>query len=126
MMENFRRFEAGPDPFGRTWHVEFRWLQNAITIRHADAIDLSFVLHQGEDAEEKVISIPMPSLLELSHRGNRPITDPWVMKLAAVHLKHMIETDVDMDKILVTMSAEDLSRANTTLDEWQAARPMHG
>jgi hypothetical protein len=23
-MQNFREFEAGPDPFGRTWRVEFR------------------------------------------------------------------------------------------------------
>jgi hypothetical protein len=29
-MQNFREFEAGPDPFGRTWRVKFKWLLTAI------------------------------------------------------------------------------------------------
>jgi hypothetical protein len=43
MADNSRRFEAGPDPFGRTWQVEFRWLQTGISIRHADTVDVKFV-----------------------------------------------------------------------------------
>src|SRR5271165_768769 len=51
MPDNSRRFDAGPDPFGRTWHVEFRWLQTGISIRHADTVDVKFVL--WTDGEEK-------------------------------------------------------------------------
>ena len=39
------------------------------------------------------------------------MTDAWVMKLAALHLKEMIETDEDMEKTLVTASLEDLERS---------------
>ena len=43
-MLNYREFDAGPDPFGRKFHVFFKWLQTAISIRHADTVDVKFVL----------------------------------------------------------------------------------
>jgi hypothetical protein len=42
MNDQSRLFEAGPDPFGRTWKVQFRWLQTGISIRHADTVDVKF------------------------------------------------------------------------------------
>jgi hypothetical protein len=30
MIDNFREFELGPDPFGRTWQAHFSWLQTGI------------------------------------------------------------------------------------------------
>ena len=119
MTENYRRFEVGPDPFGRNWIVEFRWLQTGISIRHADTVDVKFQLICGEDVQEKVIALPHPDLLELSKQTGRPLTDPWCMKLAALHLRHMIETDEDMEKTLVTVSLEDMMRHAEALN-----RPM--
>ena len=115
-MENYRRFEVGPDPFGRNWIVEFRWLQTAISIRHADTVDVKFQLICGEDVQEKVIALPHPDLLMLSKETGRPLTDPWCMKLAALHLRHMIETDEDMEKTLITVNLEDLRRYAETLN----------
>lgn len=109
-MENYRRFEVGPDPFGRNWIVEFRWLQTGISIRHADTVDVKFQLISGEDVQEKVIALPHPDLLTLSKQVGRPLTDPWCMKIAALHLRHMIETDEDMEKALVTVGLEDMAR----------------
>jgi hypothetical protein len=119
MIENFRHFDVGPDPFGRNWHVDFRWLQTGISIRHADTVDCKFQLERGEDVHEKVIALPLPDLLALCERTKKPISDPWCMKMAAIHLKRMIETDADMDKTLVTMSLEDIERANAELDAMQ-------
>lgn len=115
-MENYRRFEVGPDPFGRTWTVEFRWLQTAISIRHSDSVDVKFQLMSGEEVSEKVVALMHPDLLALSHRSGRPLTDPWCMKLASLHVKEMIETDRDMDKTLVTTSPEDLERYTEMLE----------
>ena len=103
-MDNFRHFEVGPDPFGRSWQIEFLWQQNAITIRHSDTVDVKFRLFQGGAQQEKVVAIPHPDLLAVSARLGRPLTDAWVMKLAALHLKNMIETDTDMEKTIVTIS----------------------
>jgi hypothetical protein len=117
MIENFRLFDAGPDPFGRTWHVEFRWQQTAISIRHSDSVDVKFQLSLGEEVQEKVIALMLPDLMALAKKAGRALSDPWCMKLAALHLKHMIETDEDMDKTLVTVSPEDLERCNAVLEE---------
>ena len=111
-MENFRHFEVGPGLDGRTWRVNLVWLQTAISIRTADAVDVKFVLADGEITEEKVIALPHPILRQTAKAKGHPITDPWCMQLAARHLKWMIETGEDLEKNLVTMSMADLERAD--------------
>lgn len=112
MAENFRRFEAGPDPFGRTWEAEFRWLQTGISIRHADTVDVKFVLWtEGEPKQEKVLALPHPDLLALAEKTGHLLTDGWCLKLAGRHLKFMIETGEDLEKTLVTLAPHDLDRA---------------
>lgn len=112
MPENFRFFEAGPDPFGRTWQVEFRWLQTGISIRHADTVDVKFVVWtRDEPKQEKVIALSHPELLKLSEQAKHELNDGWCLKLAARHLQSMIETGEDLEKTLVTPSREELERA---------------
>ncbi len=110
MADQSRLFQAGPDPFGRMWNVQFRWLQTGISIRHADTVDVKFfVTPDGGETEEKVIALPHSALLELSREHNRKLTDPVCMRLAAAHLKYMIETSEDMEKTLVTVAPGELS-----------------
>jgi hypothetical protein len=112
MPDNSRRFEAGPDPFGRVWHVEFRWLQTGISIRHADTVDVKFVIWtEGEEKQERVLALRHPDLLMLSKERNHPLSDPWCLKLAASHLRRMIESGEDMEKVLVTLTVGDLLQA---------------
>ena len=47
MSENIREFQVGPDGEGRVWSVQFVWLQTAISIRHADAVDVKFLVSDG-------------------------------------------------------------------------------
>jgi len=116
MPENYRRFVAGPDPFGRTWQVEFRWLQTAISIRHSDTVDVKFIVWtEAEEKQEKVLALPDAMLQELSKKTGHPVTDPWCMKLAAMHLKMMIETWQDMDKNIITLTAQELGEAAATV-----------
>jgi hypothetical protein len=112
MPENFRFFEAGPDPFGRSWQVEFRWLQTGISIRHADTVDVKFVVWtRDEPKQEKVLALPHPLLLKLAQQTGQELTDGWCLKLAARHLGFMIESGEDLEKTLVTLSWNDLERA---------------
>lgn len=108
MVENFRSFEAGPDPAGRTWQVRFMWLQNAISIRRADAVDVKFEISAGDRRERKVIALAQTDLQRLAAQLKRPLTDAWTARLAAAHLRKMIESDQDMDKTLVTPSYDEL------------------
>ncbi|HEX4227916.1 MAG TPA: hypothetical protein VHZ07_04555 [Bryobacteraceae bacterium] len=121
MSDQSRLFEAGPDPFGRMWKVQFRWLQTGISIRHADTVDVKFfVSSEGLPIEEKVIALPRAFLLKLTSDSGRKLTDPLCMRLAAVHVRHMIETSEDMDKTLVTMLPEELANYFDQLRETAA------
>ena len=108
MPDTFRHFEA-TDPTGQVWNVDFLWIQNAISIRHADAIDVKFELSAGPERMTKVVALMDPDLLELGRRTGKPVTDPWVSALAARHLRHMIETGEDVEKALVTPALETLA-----------------
>ena len=124
MSDQSRLFEAGPDPFGRMWKVQFRWLQTGITIRHADTVDVKFlVTPDGGSPEEKVIALPHEMLLQQFAKNGRKLSDPACLRLAAAHLKHMIETSEDMDKTLVTLSAEELAICDEQVNA--AAEPKH-
>ena len=114
-MENFRQFDAGPDPFGRTWKVEFKWLQTAISLRHSDTVDVKFVLHDGESRVQKTVALHHVDLLQLSKKTGRPMTDAWCSRLAAAHLQHIIETGEDLEKDLVTVSTEELAAYDARL-----------
>lgn len=122
MIENFRHFQAGPDPFGRTWQVDFLWLQTAISIRHSDSVDVKFLLSSGDTKVEKVISLRHPDLLELARETGRQVTDPWCSRLAALHLVRMITTGEDIEKTLVTVMKPDLAQYNTMLEQVPAGR----
>ena len=109
MSEDPRRFQVA-DPFGRTWDVDFRWHQNAITIRHADAIDCKYYLSCGDEKRELVVALRHPDLLSVAAERGRELSDPWVIRLAGRHVRHMISTWEDMDKVLVTVPFADLVR----------------
>jgi hypothetical protein len=111
MPENFREFQAGPDPFGRTWQVHFDWLQNGISIRHADTIDVKFgVSTSGQPFEERVIALPHTALLAASQATGHALTDAWCLKIATLHVKHMLATGEDLEKTLITVPQEEIEQ----------------
>src|SRR5690349_12153138 len=121
-MLNFREFEAGPDPFGRKYQVLFKWLQTAISIRHADTVDVKFVLvDESGQRTEKTIALPHPYLLRVSGDLGRPMDDSWCARLAELHLKYLISTGEDMEKDLVTVSEPDLKRYAEEIGRMEAS-----
>lgn len=116
MSQDLRRFEVA-DPFGRTWTAEFRWQQNAISIRHADAIDCKYYISCGDEKRELVVALRHPDLLKVAAERGRALTDPWVIRLADCHVRHMISTWEDMDKVLVTVPYADLMRHSLAIAE---------
>ena len=123
MLDNFRQFTVGPDPFSRTWQVHFRWLQTAISIRHADTVDVKFGISTGDQPfEERVIALPHPALLAVSKKLGHPLTDAWCLKIAALHLKRMLETGEDIEKTLVTPEAEEIEHYARQLQDALATK----
>jgi hypothetical protein len=117
MIESYRRFPAGPDPFGRSYDVRFLWQQTAISIRHADTVDVKWELSSDGASSIKVVALPHPDLLKLSASHHRALTDAWCMRLAALHLQQMILTGEDMEKTLVTVSYPELERYAQALEK---------
>ncbi len=115
MREQLRNFQV-TDPFGRQWDVEFRWLQNAISIRHADAVDLKYYVSNREERRELVVALPHPDLLCLAAESGRKLSDAWCLRLGARQVEYMIATWADMDKPLATVSSADLARFNAALE----------
>ncbi len=114
MIEDFRFFEVA-DPFGRTWQVKFLWQQNAISIRHADGVDVKFLLVSGETAQEKVVALAHSDLLRASRKSERPLTDAWICRLAALHVRHMIQSWEDMEKNIAATTPEHLERYDAVM-----------
>jgi hypothetical protein len=121
MLANFRNFTV-QDPFGRTWTAEFRWLQNAISIRHADAVDLKYYLSEGQDRREIVIALPHPLLLAVAEQHGRQLTDAWCLHLAGLHLAEAIRTWNGLENAILTLSQADLERHAGALEQPAAAR----
>jgi hypothetical protein len=110
-MLNFREFEAGPDPFGRKFQALFEWLQTAISLRHADTVDVKFTLVDESGAQTaKTIALPLADLPRVAAAVARRMDDAWCARLAALHLRRLVESGEDMEKELVTVSPAELAR----------------
>jgi len=121
-MFSYREFEAGPDPFGRKFHVYLKCLQTAISIRHADTVDVRFVLTDESGVRtDKSIALPHADLLRVSHEAGRSLDDPWCGRIAALHLRYLVETGEDMEKDLVTVLLADLKRHAAELAKLEGA-----
>ena len=108
-MQSFRQFEAGPDPFGRKFQVLFKWMQTAISLRHADTVDVKFILVDDQGGRtEKTMALPHADLVRVAAEAGRKVDDPWCSRLGAMHLRRLVETGEDMEKDLVTLSAADM------------------
>jgi len=116
MNENLRRFSVN-DPFGRTWDAEFRWQQNAISIRHADAVDCKYYVSTGEERRELVVSLPHADLLAVAAEAGRELSDAWVIRLAGLHVRHMISKWEALDKAVAVVSQGGIAAYNRALEE---------
>lgn len=118
-MQNFREFQAGPDPFGVTWRVRFKWLQTAISLRHSDSVDVKFVLSDGGADTQKTIAMQHRHLVDLAKTAGVTMTDAWCSRLAMLHLQYLIESGEDMEKDLVSVSPKELAGHEARIRHWE-------
>jgi hypothetical protein len=119
LMENFRDFSAGPDPFGRKWHAQFKYLQTGISIRHSDSVDVCWVLDNGDEKVKKVAVIQIADLREYSRRTGRPVSDPWCARIAMCKLTDAIGTGEDLEKEHLPVTARDIEEYDARIKRWE-------
>ncbi len=118
-MDNFREFQAGPDPFGSTFKVWFKYLQTAISIRHSDSVDVCFVLETAGEKSEKTVVIPNADLRAYSKRTGRPVNDAWCSRIAMCKILRMIETAEDFEKDFLPVPARELEEFDGVIKHWE-------
>src|ERR1019366_9778378 len=118
-MENFRDFEAGPDPFGRMWHAQFKYLQTAISIRHSDSGDVCFLLESGEERMKKTVVIPHAEIRAYTTRAGRTMSDTLCSRIAMCKIRHMIETAEDLDKEFLVLTPREIGEYDAALKKWE-------
>ena len=118
-MDDFRHFTV-TDPFERVWDVELRWQQNAISIRHADAVDCKYYLTSPGERRELVVSLTHPDLLAVAAAAGRELSDAWVIRLGALHARALIGGWRDTDKAIAVASRAELTSYNAELEQSRA------
>jgi len=118
-MENFRDFQVSPDPFGRTWHAFFKYLQTGISIRHSDSVDVCFVIESGDEKAAKVVVLSHPEIREFSKRTGRLISDTWCSRMAVCKLRQVLENGEDMDKEYLTVTPREIEEYDAAVRKWE-------
>ena len=119
LMENFRDFQIGPDPFGRVWHVLFKYIQNGISIRHSDSIDVCFILQGGEEKMTRTVVINHGEMRAWSERTGHKVSDTWCSRIAACKLRNSIETGEDIEKEYLPVTPQELDEYDSAIRKWE-------
>lgn len=103
----FRRmyddFQAVDRWSGQRVHCQYQALIIAIATRHADAVDVKFLV-----GERPVwIALPHPAWVEYNRQTGKVITDPMAVQIAGHYLKWAIESGEDSGREMYTLSIEE-------------------
>ena len=120
LMENFRDFRVGPDPFGRMAHVQFKYLQTGISIRHADSVDVCFIVELDGEKAQKIVVLNHPQIRDFAKRTGREISDTWCSRLAACKIRQVITNGEDLDKTYLAVTPHEVEEYDAAIRKWEA------
>ena len=102
---------------GNQLHCQYQALIVAISTRHADAVDIKFLV-----GDRPVwIALPHPAWVEYNRQTGKVITDPMAVQIAGHYLKWAIESGEDSGREMYTLTVQEtLDHLNTLLEEAQS------
>jgi hypothetical protein len=92
-------------------HCIYQALIVAIATRHADAVDLKFLV----GGKTVWVALPHPAWVEYKKRTGKAITDSLAIEIAGHYLKSALEAGEGMDREMYSLTIEQ------TLDHLEAA-----
>jgi hypothetical protein len=95
---------------GMPVHCRYQALIVAIATRHADAVDIKFLV----DDRPVWIALPHPAWVEYHRQTGNVITDPMAVQIAGHYLKWAIESGEDNGREMYSLTVQE------TLDHLQA------
>ena len=102
---------------GKPLHCQYQALIIAIATRHADAIDIKFMV---ED-RPVWIALPHPAWVEYNRQTGKVITDPMAVQIAGHYLNWAIESGEDSGREMYSLTVQEtLDHLNALMEEAQA------
>src|ERR1700685_663521 len=84
-------------------HVLYQALIVAIATRHADAIDIKFLV----DGRPVWVALPHPAWVEYKKRTGKQITDSLAMDIAGHYLKTALESGEGLGREMYSLTVEE-------------------
>ena len=102
-------------------HCIYEALIVAIATRHADAVDIKFLV----DGRPVWVALPHPAWVEYQKRTGKLITDPLAVEIAGHYLKEALESGEGMDREMYSLTVEQtLQHLEATVGESVGAQPV--
>jgi hypothetical protein len=115
MYENFHAVDRWTK---KRAHCLYQALIAAISTRHADAIDIKFLV----DGRIVWVALPHPAWVEYKKRTGKVITDPLAVEIAGHYLKTALESGEGVGRQMYSLTvAETLKHLETVVSELEAA-----
>ena len=98
-------------------HGIYQALIVAIATRHADAVDIKFLV----DGHTAWVALPHPAWVEYKKRTGKLITDPLAVEIAGHYLKTALESGEAVGSEMCSLTVEQtLSHLDAAVAEMQA------
>ena len=103
---------------GKQVHCIYEALIVAISIRHADAVDIKFLV----DGQPVWIALPHPAWVEYKKNTGKNLSDPLAVQVAGHYLKQALEAGMESGREIHTLSVgETLAHLDAVMQEFAAA-----
>src|SRR5438046_8933167 len=101
-------------------HCLYECLIVAIATRHADAVDIKFLV----DGRPVWVALPHPAWVAYKKRTGRSITDSLAIEIAGHYLKTALESGEGVGRAMYSLTVEQmLAHPDAVLAELEAAQP---
>jgi hypothetical protein len=99
-------FEATDRWTKKRVHCIYQALIVAIATRHADAIDIKFLV----DGRPVWVALPHPAWVEYKNRTGQLITDPLAIEIAGHYLKTALESGEGVGREMYSLTVDETLR----------------
>jgi len=99
----YRDFQATDRWTKRQVHCIYQALIVAIATRHADAVDVKFLV----DGRPVWVALPLPAWVEYKKRTGKTITDPLAIEIAGHYLKVALETGEGVGREMYSLTTKE-------------------
>ena len=120
MYENFKAVDRWSK---KEVHCIYQALIVAIATRHADAVDLKFLV----DGRPVWVALPHPAWVEFKNRTGKMITDALAIEIAGHYLKQALESGDGLGQEMYSLTiAQTLAHLETVAKEFDSGRVAQG